>query len=487
MSPAFTRPLIALFGVVVVAPTLATAQIVTKDPNLITSRTLVLPPPGAPPTGVAIDASQTWGKQAKVLWNAAAGATTYEVRRYLISDPNCCAVSSGPLPSTTTSWLDNGLLKYGNYMWTVYVTYGNGSVGSAGMGLTAGVRNPGPVTVTSTRAGAVKLSWDNNINMTSGAMVYGPGMGANGRMTTSGYIETGGLDPGTYTWTLASVYTNGLGVLSPPSEFTKATYTVNYGNGRFRISLEGFKALSTTAEDPFRNDGRGDEIFIATQVNYYWPNGELASMRMARTPTFGDVTNFPARVMAGSASSTGGIRQNDQYPPPIQYVSQLQTPTVNNLPYLLWEGELNEIKGVVFISPSIWESDMGDQLLPYYAMYQQTAAANLPYRNAFQPWVPFSLNTTHPLDNWYPQRCPTQLGEGAKPVSTLFNPPINNWLDEPIDMNQDHTYCPTFVPINYWVARSMTSVNPAMVVELPFSNAQTGWKYILYVRVERTR
>jgi hypothetical protein len=44
-----------------------------------------------------------------------------------------------------------------------------------------------------------------------------------------------------------------------------------YIAGRYRISLEGFKAINVTAEDPFRADGRGDEVFITTQVNEYTP------------------------------------------------------------------------------------------------------------------------------------------------------------------------------------------------------------------------
>jgi hypothetical protein len=37
----------------------------------------------------------------------------------------------------------------------------------------------------------------------------------------------------------------------------------------------------------------------------------------------------------------------DQYPAPVELISQLQPATVSNPPYLLWEGELTEIGGVV--------------------------------------------------------------------------------------------------------------------------------------------
>ena len=37
-------------------------------------------------------------------------------------------------------------------------------------------------------------------------------------------------------------------------------------------------------------------------------------------------------------------------------------------------------------------------------------------------------------------------------------------------MNQDHSYCPTFVAINAKMAREMTTVNPATVLEIPYKN-----------------
>jgi len=33
----------------------------------------------------------------------------------------------------------------------------------------------------------------------------------------------------------------------------------------------------------------------------------------------------------------------------------------------------------------------------------------------------------------------------------------------------------------------MTTVNPASVVEIPFTNGSTNWRYKLYVRIEKVR
>jgi hypothetical protein len=76
-------------------------------------------------------------------------------------------------------------------------------------------------------------------------------------MVTGGSIDTGLLPPGTHTWTVASIYSQNLGILSPASDWSSVTHTVGYGAGRYRISLEGFKAINVMAEDPFRADGRG--------------------------------------------------------------------------------------------------------------------------------------------------------------------------------------------------------------------------------------
>jgi hypothetical protein len=175
---------------------------------------------------------------------------------------------------------------------------------------------------------------------------------------------------------------------------------------------------------------------------------------------------------------------NDQYPAATQYISQLQPATLSNLPYLLWEGDLTEIRGLVIISPAIWEADGDDRLFPYFLTFQIGAAPNLPFRSPFQGYVPG--DPAGALDTWNPQTsCPNPLNASSPP--TTFVPPINNWRDQPIDLSQDHGYCATYVAINYKVAHAMTTVNPAMVSEILFTNFTNNWQYKLFVRVEKLR
>jgi hypothetical protein len=440
------------------------------------------PPAGAPPQGIGFDASASYGVIAKVIWRAAPNATSYIVNRRLASDPACCNASSGPI--TATSWTDTGLLKKGTYMYTVLVNYADGSVGKGEFGIGAdGVRNP-VLTAQDLNPGQVRLTFDNNVPGTEGFLIGGPGMGNEGKRVSSGPVDTPILKPGTYTWTIASIYSGGLGILSHYTQWSTVTHTVNYGSGRYRISLERFKAVNVTFDDILQRDGKGDEVHITTQINEYQRNGGLVSSRLVRTPTFGDVNGFPGRVRAGSASSLGGIVAGDQYPVPVSdLVADLKPATTNDLPFLVWEGDLTELDGQVILSPAIWESDLDDRLVPVFQNFQVGAAPNVPFRTAFSGYTPNSYGRTM-LDNWNPQRnCQPSLGGNSSPP-TLFVPPFG-WGDQPIDINSDNSYCPIYVAINYRVARSLTTVNRAAVVEIPIQSPANNWKYMLYVRVEK--
>ena len=130
-----------------------------------------------------------------------------------------------------------------------------------------------------------------------------------------------------------------------------------------------------------------------------------------------------------------------------------------------------------------WETDEDDQLFPQFLVFQNGIASEVLYRNPFQSYLPWTLGSGNVADTWNPQKsCPAATGGTAK---GWFTPPIPQWRDEPIDMNQDHTYCPTYVAINWRLANSLTTTNPASVVEIPFTNLATNWQYKLYMRVEK--
>ncbi len=464
-------------------------------------------PPGPPPQGIRFDASATYGIFARIAWDAAPNATGYEVSRRKRDDAACCNVTSGLLPAGTTTWTDMGLYRPGYYSYTVRVHYADGSVGTGAVDLlNQSGASPTPITVQDLSLGRVRLQWHPGVPGTCCVKVIGPGLGPTGEKLVlgGGPLDLPILPAGTHTWKVAAAYnvdripvptsTNyGMGtahgttavVLAPPSEWAEVSHTVRIGSGRFRISLEGFKAIGVTAEDPFRHDGRGDEVFITTQVSEYGRNGSLRSTRTVRTPTFGDRHNFPTRVQAGSASPQGGIMPGDRFPAEAQLISQLQPATTANLPYLLWEGELNEIENALILSPALWESDEGDELVAHYATFLTGAAPRVAYHQDFSPYIPNSYGRPT-LDTWRPKKsCPSWISQPGTGCAYAFKPAIGGWRDEPIDMNPDRSHTPTYVAINWRMADGMTGVNSAMVLEIPFKNSQANWEYTLYLRVEK--
>jgi hypothetical protein len=117
--------------------------------------------------------------------------------------------------------------------------------------------------------------------------------------------------------------------------------------------------------------------------------------------------------------------------------------------------------------------------------FHQRIASNVGYYQKLSPYIPNTYGSPM-IDTWNPQQsCPVPLSKESPP--TLFVPQIGGWRDEPIDMNRDRSYCPTYVAINWRLANSLTTVNPATVMEIPFESPVAGWKYKLFVRVEKVR
>lgn len=468
---------------------------------------LAPPPPGPPPQGLAFVSQETFGVFAKVSWQAAPNAVGYSVTRANRDDPTCCNAVSGQLPPTSTSWGDAGLYQPGYYRYTVTVQYADGSAGSQAIDLRiADGVSPTPVTVQDIGPGRVRINYNYQTPGIMGLMISGPGFGTGlggvGQklLSSIGPIDLS-LPAGTHHWKVATVLngsrltfpipsdyqvsTNWAGtkmVVPPSSGWADLTHTVSYGSGRFRISLERFEAGADVAEDLLRGDGRGNEIYVTTQVTeYQGRNSRLGSTRMLRTPTFGDVQNYPNRVRAGSMSPMGGVRAGDGYPAAVQLVSQLATPTTTNLPFVLWEGDLTEVDGAVLLSPAIWEADEDDRLFPQLMTFLLGAAGNQNFPTILQSFLPNqSLNRTV-LDTWRPT-----TGNDCN-LPNRFKP-IGPFGDQPIDLSQTYPYCPTYVAINYRVATALTSVNPAMVMDIPYyvsAPAGSGGPYRLYIRVEK--
>ena len=469
------------------------------------------PPVGPAPQGFNVASAGTYGAFAQLTWTAAPNAASFEVSRSLITDPACCNATSGPLPANATSWGDAGLFRPGSYLYTLAATYTDGSVGKSAFSLVvlSGVA-PTPLKADDLGRGHVKITWNLNTLGANAIMITGPGVaGGYGVQGTKLVVGGGPIDlhlpAGTHTWKVATAYDNtklpfplattsatsmAFGrtyvVPAPESEWATVSQTITIRSGRYRIAIERFKAIEPAAEDALRSDGRGNEIYILAQVNEYRRWGRQAgtgmvSSRLLRTPTFGDVQNYPNRIRAGSVSPTGGLQANDEYPAPVQLISQLQPPTTNNLPFLLWEGDLTEIDGAVVIAPSIWEADEDERLLPVFAAYQAATAANIQYLNDVQPFLPW--NGSGGQSFWRPLKCP-QVASGPR---FFMLPAKGTGGDEPVDLQNRQGYCQAYAVINWSLAEAYTgtAANPAAEVEIPMDGTPPWGRYKVVLRIEK--
>lgn len=506
------RPTAVVLAILLAGSADLAAQTRIRNQIPVTHFTPAGPPPvGAAPQGFTAASAGTYGAFAQLTWAAAPNAASFEVSRSLITDPACCNATSGPLPATATSWGDPGLFRPGSYLYTLAATYTDGSVGKSAFSLVvmSGVA-PTPLKVDDLGRGHVQITWNLNTFGANAIMISGPGVAGGYGVPGTKLVVGGGpidlhLPAGTHTWKVATAYDNtklpfplattyatstAFGktyvVPAPESEWATASQTITIRSGHYRIAIERFKAIEPAAEDLLRGDGRGNEVYMLAQVNEYryWgrqAGAGMVSSTLLRTPTFGDVQNYPNRVRAGSASATGGIQANDEYPAPVQLISQLKPPTSNNLPFLLWEGDLTEIDGAVIIAPTIWEADGDERLLPAFAAYQASTAGNIQYLNDVRPFLPWYGSGG--LNLWRPLKCP-QVASGPR----FFVPPANSTGgDEPVDFQNRQGYCQTYAVINWSLAESYagTAANPAAEVEIAMDGTPPWGKYQLVLRIEK--
>lgn len=81
--------------------------------------------------------------------------------------------------------------------------------------------------------------------------------------------------------------------------------------GKIRLYLHSVVCEKETADDIFEGDGKGDEIFVTLFYSVASSNGTTKYINKFTTGIYGDNRIWPARVKAGSAGSTGGIKPND--------------------------------------------------------------------------------------------------------------------------------------------------------------------------------
>ena len=138
--------------------------------------------------------------------------------------------------------------------------------------------------------------------------------------------------------------------------------------GRYRVVLNGITVNRQTYDHFLQIDGKGDEVYFATYVaTFDTATSDVVSHDVVTSKVHGDINGFPERKLVGMASGRGGIVTGDKYPFPTPFRRRGE-PTTDELPMLLWEGELVQGQSAVVIAPTIWEWDDNPQLYAHWVV-----------------------------------------------------------------------------------------------------------------------
>lgn len=147
--------------------------------------------------------------------------------------------------------------------------------------------------------------------------------------------------------------------------------------GRYRVTLNGFTVYRQTYDNPLQIDGKGDEVYFAAYVSRLdTSSADLIDQQLLATKVHGDVNGFPERKQAGMASGRGGIQTGNTFPFPTPF-KRTGAPSVEEIPMLLWEGELVQGQSAVVITPTVWEWDDNPELFAYWGIGRGAFAEQL--------------------------------------------------------------------------------------------------------------
>jgi hypothetical protein len=148
--------------------------------------------------------------------------------------------------------------------------------------------------------------------------------------------------------------------------------------GKVKIYLHSIRCEKATADDLFDGDGKGDEVFITVFYSVASSNGTTRYINKVATSVYGDNRNWPARVKAGSASTTGGIKAND-----IIYV---HPQTEERMPI----GD-ERFKGLAVIEADLEAGDILT-IIPVLSEWDGNATNN---QNSFESFISNSFNNVN--------------------------------------------------------------------------------------------
>jgi hypothetical protein len=170
--------------------------------------------------------------------------------------------------------------------------------------------------------------------------------------------QVGVMPVGTYAYRLETIYGPAGHSEQGTALATVAPLPDDGKTGRYRITVNGFRALAATNDDPIlHRDGKGDEIFVAVFVGADQGVGQELQRKIVRTRVYGDVHNFPDRIRAGSSSATGGIGPLNWVPAKADELIVPMSAMPDRLPLLVWEGDIWDGDFGLAVVPTVWEWD----------------------------------------------------------------------------------------------------------------------------------
>ena len=259
-----------------------------------------------------------------VTWTSSAGATGYMLGR-VVGGGGLAMLCA--LCSTQATYVDSGVANGIRYQYSVIAI----TPTAVSLRTMSNAVTPGVVATT-----------------TGGTSVPSGTAGTGGTAATSG---TGGTGSSTGTTTTADTSRT-----TPTPTPTPTTPTPSDPlHGRYRVSLTGFTVQAQTYDNFLQIDGKGDEVYLATQVMQLDTASRLLviSNEVQTSKIYGDVNGFIYRIKAGTAGGTGGLANANDVPAPSG---------TSGFPMVLWEGELAQNRGAVVVVPTIWEWDDNAEL-----------------------------------------------------------------------------------------------------------------------------
>lgn len=262
--------------------------------------------------------------------------------------------------------------------------------------------------------------------------------------------------------------------------------------GRFRVTLTGFRVNHATSENIFSIDGAGDEVFAVFNLSELRSSTVFSeTLRRGQSLFYGDSSarNDFSTVHAGSASNTGGLLTGEPYPRPGEQAATRPSAPGRLIPMVLREGELRRggsHPNATVIIPTIWENDNLPEVL-----------------NAWQRQVDDYLSCVSAESERFitgPARRPL-VTQGDIVLSTT---PRRIDFDRPIGMDGD-TFSPfsftprpaTFIPAVMFLtftsaqeavsSNANSSIQARGVVEITYRDGRNfgPGSYTIYLLVER--